>query len=312
VWESVEVLPQVDRWGNFAVNAEVGLDVAISTKWSLKPYVQDNYVHEPAPGRRTTMSSWLSPWVINSKQTGAISPLETNRKWLSILVEGRTRMAVSHIVIPLHDTRLEGTLDLPDEGGSLVIFAHGAGSSRNSPRNRFVASILRQAGLGTLLFDLLTEEEEQAEAFTRHFRFDIQLLANRLVAATRWVLGQLSNGVRAGYFGSSTGAAAALVAATEMGESIGGIVSRGGRPDLAGDALKRVAAPTLLIVAAMIFGHSLNEDAFEDLACEKALQVVAGATHLFEEPGALKKVGSLARDWFCRHLQPVPQGLWLR
>ena len=217
-------------------------------------------------------------------------------------------MAASHIVIPLHDARLEGILDLPGDGAGLVIFAHGAGSSRNSPRNRFVAAILRQAGLGTLLFDLLTEEEEQAEAFTRRFRFDIKLLANRLVAATRWMLGQLSTEIRAGYFGSSTGAAAALVAATEMGEMVRGIVSRGGRPDLAGDALKRVAAPTLLIVG----GNDLpviplNEDAFEDLDCEKALQVVAGATHLFEEPGALKKVGNLASDWFCRHLQAVPQ-----
>jgi putative phosphoribosyl transferase len=209
------------------------------------------------------------------------------------------------IVIPVQGVSLGGELNLAADACGLVLFAHGSGSSRHSPRNQFVARTLREAGLGTLLFDLLTREEEQAEARTRHLRFDIPLLAARLADATRWVSAQTHRDVRAGYFGSSTGAAAALVAAAELGEAVRAIVSRGGRPDLADAALERVRAPTLLIVG----GEDgpvvpLNEQAFGRLRCEKAIQIVPGATHLFEEPGALEKVARLASEWFSTHLRP--------
>jgi pimeloyl-ACP methyl ester carboxylesterase len=191
----------------------------------------------------------------------------------------------------------------------LVLFAHGSGSSRHSPRNQHVARVLREAGVGTLLFDLLTPEEEEAEAQTRHLRFDIPLLAERLVAATRWALDEaITSDIHAGYFGSSTGAAAALVAAANLGEAISAVVSRGGRPDLAEDALERVTAPTLLIVG----GDDtpvipLNEEAYDRLRCEKALRIVPGASHLFEETGALEKVANMAAEWFANHLEPMAQ-----
>jgi dienelactone hydrolase len=213
-------------------------------------------------------------------------------------------MAHNDITIPLRDVRLGGELALSPDAGGVVIFAHGSGSSRHSPRNQSVAHALRQAGFGTLLFDLLTAEEEQAEAQTRHLRFDIGLLAERLAAATRWALEQGPMGaLRVGYFGASTGAAAALVAAADLGETIAAVVSRGGRPDLAGDALGRVQAPTLLIVG----GEDepvlpLNEEALARLQCEKALRIVPGASHLFEEPGALERVAELASGWFATYL----------
>jgi putative phosphoribosyl transferase len=200
---------------------------------------------------------------------------------------------------------LNGELLLPPSASGLVVFAHGSGSSRHSPRNQAVARRLREAGLGTLLFDLLTAEEEQAEAYTRHLRFDISLLANRLVGVTRWLLQQRAlQSLSFGYFGSSTGAAAALVAAAEMGPTIRAVVSRGGRPDLAGPALSRVQAATLLIVG----GNDqpvipLNEIALDDLQCKKALQIVPGASHLFEESGALEAVANWAADWFNNHLK---------
>jgi len=185
-----------------------------------------------------------------------------------------------------------------------VLFAHGSGSGRHSPRNRYVAQELRQAGLATLLIDLLTPEEEEIDLRTRHLRFDIGLLAVRLTGATDWLKREPdTRNLRVGYFGASTGAGAALVAAAERPEEVGAIVSRGGRPDLAGDALPRVRAPTLLIVggndASVI---EMNREATERLRVEKELKIVSGATHLFEEPGALEKVARLASDWFVWYL----------
>jgi len=211
------------------------------------------------------------------------------------------------IPIPNEDVHLGGELSLSDDASGLVLFAHGSGSSRHSPRNHFVARTLREAGVGTLLFDLMTVEEEQAEARTRHLRFDVPFLAKRLLAATQWALDEATmRDISAGYFGSSTGAAAALVAAAELPENINVVVSRGGRPDLAGDALERVRASTLLIVGgkdtAVI---SLNEEAYGRLQCEKALRIVPGATHLFEEPGTLETVARMASEWFADHFQPM-------
>lgn len=207
--------------------------------------------------------------------------------------------------IPVEGASLQGELIWPVGVSGLVIFAHGSGSSRHSPRNQQVAATLRKAGLGTLLFDLLTVEEERAEARTGHLRFNIDFLAKRLEGATRWVLDRsLGRRPKVGYFGSSTGAAAALVAAAEMGPAVGAIVSRGGRPDLAAAALEKVSAPTLLIVGgedgAVI---SLNEQACVRLRCPKALRIIPGATHLFPEPGALEGVASMASEWFLQHLQ---------
>ena len=201
---------------------------------------------------------------------------------------------------------LEGNLAVPGSARGVVLFAHGSGSGRHSPRNRYVARALREAGLATLLVDLLTEEEEEVDLRTRHFRFDIGLLAERLVGATKW-LAQNSDtrNLRIGYFGASTGAAAALVAAAEHPKPVGAIVSRGGRPDLAGPALPRVAAPTLLIVGGNDFPViDMNRDALEQMRTEKRLEIVPGATHLFEEPGALEQVARLAADWFVGHLDP--------
>ena len=200
---------------------------------------------------------------------------------------------------------LEGNLRVPDTASGLVIFAHGSGSSRFSPRNRFVARVLEEAGLATLLIDLLTPDEESADERTRHLRFDIGLLATRLVAASDWVREQPdTHRLRIGYFGASTGGGAALVAAAEQADLVYAIVSRGGRPDLAGPALPRVAAPTLLIVGGRDEAVlDLNQRAFDKLRCEKRFEIVPGATHLFEEPGALDEVARLARDWFARYLR---------
>jgi dienelactone hydrolase len=201
---------------------------------------------------------------------------------------------------------LEGEWCVPAGAAGIALFAHGSGSSRHSPRNQAVARALQEAGTGTLLFDLLTRDEEGLDARTGEFRFDIGLLARRLVAATRWVPGQPGGEhLGLGFFGSSTGGAAALVAAAELGALVDAVVSRGGRPDLAGDALSQVNAATLLIVGERDeVVLQLNEEAFEELRCEKELQVVPGATHLFEEPGALEGVARLAAAWFRRHLQP--------
>jgi putative phosphoribosyl transferase len=208
------------------------------------------------------------------------------------------------VVVSTGQVALEGTLAVPAKPVGVVLFAHGSGSSRHSPRNRFVAAELRRARLATLLTDLLSAEEEALDARTAELRFDIGLLARRLVAATDW-LGrqQPTRGLPLGYFGASTGAAAALVAAAQRPGVAGAVVSRGGRPDLAGQALDHVRAPTLLVVGgedrAVI---PLNRDALARLQAEKALEIVPGATHLFEEPGALERVAGLARGWFALHL----------
>jgi dienelactone hydrolase len=201
---------------------------------------------------------------------------------------------------------LSGDLTISKNAVALVLFAHGSGSSRHSPRNQFVARTLNDAGLATLLFDLLTPDEEATDMHTREHRFNIGLLAERLVHATIWAKRQeQTRDLQLGYFGSSTGAAAALVAAAENPEDVGAVVSRGGRPDLAGDALAKVKAPTLLIIG----GNDdivieLNEMARDQMRCEVKLEIVPGATHLFEEPGALEKVAKLASDWFVNHIGP--------
>jgi putative phosphoribosyl transferase len=208
-------------------------------------------------------------------------------------VEGEVEVQAGGMVLP-------GTLAVPPEAPGIVAFAHGSGSSRHSPRNRYVAGVIRDAGLGTLLFDLLSREEEALDLRTRHLRFDIGLLAARLVGATDWLGEQeAARGLPVGLFGSSTGGGAALVAAAERPQRVRAVVSRGGRPDLAGEALARVRAPTLLIVggadAPVI---ALNRDAYEKLAGEKELRIVPGAGHLFQEPGALEEVARLAANWF--------------
>jgi dienelactone hydrolase len=204
---------------------------------------------------------------------------------------------------------LEGNLSIPASARGMVLFAHGSGSSRHSPRNRFVARALQNAGLATLLLDLLTLRDEAMDMLTAHLRFDIDLLAERLVGATDWLLQNSdTQDLPIAYFGASTGAAAALVAAGERPDVVTAVVSRGGRPDLAGEVLRHVQAPTLLIVA----GHDepiieLNREAFDQLSRveDKQLVIVPGATHLFGEPGALEEVAALAADWFTQHLTLV-------
>ena len=213
----------------------------------------------------------------------------------------RTEQAVR---IPAGRDLLDGDLVVPEGACGIVVFAHGSGSSRHSSRNRFVAGELQRGGLGTLLMDLLTAAEERTDVFTAEHRFDIPLLARRLTAAVDWFAGDATTApLRAGLFGASTGAAAALIAAADRPARVGAVVSRGGRPDLAGQALARVAAPTLLIVG----GNDepvieLNEEVLAQLTCEKRLVIVPGATHLFEEPGTLEEVARLARDWFRTYL----------
>ncbi|HEU4620479.1 MAG TPA: dienelactone hydrolase family protein [Gammaproteobacteria bacterium] len=209
--------------------------------------------------------------------------------------------------LPAGPVTLEGDLVLPEGARGIVLFAHGSGSGRHSPRNRHVARLLNDGKLATLLVDLLTVQEEVIDLRTAHLRFDIGLLAERLVAATDWLTQRPeTRQLRIGYFGASTGAAAALVAAAERLDVARAVVSRGGRPDLAGPALPRVRAPTLLIVGGNDFQViELNRLALAQLRCEKRLVVVPGATHLFEEPGALDEVARLAREWFERYLVPA-------
>jgi len=209
----------------------------------------------------------------------------------------------AEVVIEIGSIGLPGDLVVPSGAEAIVLFAHGSGSSRRSSRNRAVATALHDAGLGTLLFDLLSDEEEAVDSRTAELRFDIPLLAERLLGASRWVeaADELSD-LRVGYFGASTGAAAALVAAADS-PRVGAIVSRGGRPDLARSALARVICPTLLIVGGEdVRVIAMNEEALEQLRCEKRLDIVPGATHLFEEPGALERVSELASDWFVDKL----------
>ena len=209
------------------------------------------------------------------------------------------------VLIEAGPVLLNGELKVPENATGIVLFAHGSGSSRHSPRNQYVAGVIRDAGVGTLLFDLLTGREEEIDNYTREFRFDINLLAWRLVAATKWLAEEKeTKHLRPGYFGASTGGGAALVAAAQMGEKIGAVVSRGGRPDLAGPALGHVMAPTLLIVGGLDGPViRMNEDAYAQLRSVKELKIVPGATHLFEEPGKLEEVARLAASWFVNHLQ---------
>jgi putative phosphoribosyl transferase len=206
--------------------------------------------------------------------------------------------------IPADGIKLEGALVIPGEVQGIVLFAHGSGSSRHSPRNNFVAQVLQSAGMGTLLMDLLTPREDA----TYETRFDIDLLTRRLECATQWLVDQPpSASLDIGYFGASTGAAAALRAAATLGPSVGAVVSRGGRPDLAMSALDRVQSPTLLIVGGLDdIVIDLNRQAYEKLTAEKHLAIVPGATHLFEEPGTLQEAARLAADWFKRYLGSKP------
>ena len=209
------------------------------------------------------------------------------------------------IRIPVGRAVLHGDVTMPDGARGVVLFAHGSGSSRFSPRNRLVARLLSDAGLGTVLIDLLTPEEERVDAYTGELRFDIGFVASRLGDVMGWL--RLANvvrkGQRLGLFGSSTGAAAALVAAAHPGSEVAAVVSRGGRPDLAGDALGQVLAATLLIVGSDdVEVLRLNEQAFTQLTCEKQLELVQGASHLFEEPGTLEQAAQLAREWFLAYL----------
>ena len=211
---------------------------------------------------------------------------------------------MTEVQIPAGRAVLSGNLTIPENALALVLFAHGSGSSRHSPRNQFVAHTLNGGGLGTLLFDLLTPEEEALDIYTREHRFNIGLLAERLVHATNWTRQQDQlRDLRIGYFGSSTGGAAALVAAAELLQDVSAVVSRGGRPDLAGDALPQIQAATLLIVGGdddIVI--ELNEMARDQMLCEVKLEIIPGATHLFEEPGALEQVAKLASDWFSLHV----------
>lgn len=206
------------------------------------------------------------------------------------------------VKIPAGSVDLSGELVLPPAASGIVLFAHGSGSSRFSPRNTFVAKVLQQQGIGTLLFDLLTRTEDQDYAM----RFDIDFLTRRLLAATAWIQADPeTKSLKIGYFGASTGAAAALQSAAEMGGAIVAVVSRGGRPDLAGEtALSQVTAPVLLIVGSADYGViELNEQAYALMHCEKKLKLVPGATHLFEEPGTLEQAAQLAANWFQKYLQ---------
>jgi putative phosphoribosyl transferase len=225
---------------------------------------------------------------------GAMNKTNTENRYVQILTTG---------------VRLEGIVSIPDDARGLVVFVHGSGSSRHSPRNQYVAQTLQEGGLATLLFDLLTAYEEESEMQTRHLRFNIDLLAQRTAGVLEWLdLQPFAYGLKRGLFGSSTGAAAALMAAAELPEQVGAMVSRGGRPDLAGAALPEVEAPTLLIVG----GNDevvidLNRQALARMSpgAEKKLVVVPGASHLFEESGALEHAARLARDWFEEHLSRV-------
>jgi putative phosphoribosyl transferase len=211
-----------------------------------------------------------------------------------------------HVSVLAGGIALAGDLAIPADATGVVLFAHGSGSSRHSPRNQFVARMIQASGMATLLLDLLTPTEEKMDAVDGRLRFDIALLAKRVVESTRWIAEQPeTHNLGIGLFGASTGGAAALAAAAELGPLIQALVSRGGRPDLAGEALPRVASPSLFIVGA--YDEEvlrLNRDAYGLLRCEKRLVLVPGATHLFEEPGAIEEVASLADEWFLRYLAP--------
>ncbi len=208
------------------------------------------------------------------------------------------------VIIPAGSVALDGELTVPDNATGLVIFAHGSGSSRHSPRNQFIARHLRSVGLGTLLFDMLTPAEEATETVGQHLRYNMGLLTQRLVSATHWLAGEdEARHMRLGFFGSNTGGGAALVAAADLGNEIGAVVVRGGRVDLAGGALRRVKCPTLLIVGEHDDPvREFNVETCQLLPCEKKLAIVPGATHLFAEPGTLDQVAALGAEWLEAHL----------
>jgi len=209
------------------------------------------------------------------------------------------------VKISIDKVTLEGNLVIPKDAEGLVLFAHGSGSSRFSPRNRFVAKVLNQAGLATLLMDLLTKEEEAIDMRTGHLRFDVELLSNRIISTTEWLKRkETTKDLALGYFGSSTGAGAALIAAAKLPYDVHPVVSRGGRSDLASAYLPKVKAPTLFIVGGNdIAVIEINKESLEHIPAEKKLEIIPGASHLFEEPGALEKVAELASDWFVKHLR---------
>jgi putative phosphoribosyl transferase len=214
-------------------------------------------------------------------------------------------MKHSQTRIPADSQTLIGDLVVPDDARGLVLFAHDSGSERLNPRNRSVAEIIQEAGIATLLVDLLTSEEEDADAVTAELRFDIGFLAGRLLAATHWAR-EYAPDLHIGYLAASTGAAAALLAAAEAQNTVKAIVSHGGRPDLSGDSLPRVRAPTLLVVGGFdVPTMRMSQDAYASLDCEKQLTIIPGAGHLFEEPGTLDQVARLTVDWFERHLGAV-------
>ncbi len=208
------------------------------------------------------------------------------------------------VQIPLESDHLSGNLTIPKGAKGLILFAHGSGSSRLSPRNQYVAQVLNNAGFATLLFDLLTKEEESIDILTTEYRFNIGLLTHRLIHSTDWVSkNPKTRKLSIGYFGASTGAAAALLAAGHRPEIVKAIVSRGGRPDLAAPGLEQVRAPTLLIVGGKDYPViQMNEYALEKLTCEKKLEIIPRATHLFEEPGKLEEAAELSKKWFKNHL----------
>lgn len=211
------------------------------------------------------------------------------------------------IRIPIGDDTLQGDVTIPKAATGLVVFAHGSGSSRHSPRNQYVARLLERRHLATLLIDLLTSEEDSVDEFTGQYRFNIPMLAKRLVAIVDWLkASNMTSTLSIGLFGASTGAGAALIAASERIGAVAAVVSRGGRPDLAGASLPRVQAPTLLIVGgADVEVIRMNRDAMMQMRCPVTLEIVPGATHLFEEPGTLERVADLTGDWFVRHLHPA-------
>ncbi len=223
---------------------------------------------------------------------------------MSEVIVNNTTYQTSEVIVQAGKDQLGGNLTIPAESNAIVLFVHGSGSSRFSSRNRFVAKTLNDAGLATLLFDLLTAEEEEVDQYTREYRFDIPLLSRRLVNAIDWTKNfESTQALRIGLFGSSTGAAAALIGSTKRPKEVGAVVSRGGRPDLAGDALPNVRAPTLLIVGgddSVVI--QLNEEASKLLNVEQQIEIIPGATHLFEEPGKLEQVAKLASNWFVKHL----------
>ena len=238
-------------------------------------------------------------WYRNFEQT-------SDEEVIGLLERARREGGERAVEVPAGPVELAGNLCVPEEAGGVVLFAHGSGSGRHSPRNRHVARVLGEAGLATLLIDLLTPDEEEADRESGHLRFDVGLLARRLAGATHWLRQYPdTRDLPVGYFGASTGAGAALIAAAERPREVGAVVSRGGRPDLAGDTLPLVEAPTLLIVGSddepVI---RMNEKALGRLRAEKRLEIVPGAGHLFEEPGTLEEVARLAAGWFTRHLAP--------